>query len=417
MSVAVCLLRAASRSCISGGIPLGGVRAFRPSGGRRALPGPLLWLVLKPAQKLLAILVGRGVRKWWRALPAARQRLAKERLRRWRRRGLLGAAVLGGLLAAVYTAHLRHNPLTGRRQLFLFSKDRFKALSQMEYQMWKEEFGAQMLPEQDPRHVMVQKVVSRLARANGDVPGLSDFNWVVHVVEEPSVNAFVLPNGQVFVFTGLLDAVANVHQLGFLLGHELAHAVLGHAEEKASLVRTVDFLALVLLTAIWALCPQDSLAFLGQWLQSKLQEYMFERPYSRTLEAEADRVGLQLAAKACVDVRASSVFWQQMELATVLQGDARLPQWLSTHPSHANRAQQLDGLIPEAIHLRESCACPPLSGPDPRLVFRQSVKQLLDAPQGAGAREPGRRGKELPPAHKPGRPETPAWLPGNSPAE
>ncbi|XP_039770633.1 metalloendopeptidase OMA1, mitochondrial [Ornithorhynchus anatinus] len=385
MSVVVRLLRAASGSSSAGGVPPGGARAFRPSGGRRALPGPLLWLVLKPAQKLLAVLVGRSLRRRWRALPPARRRS-------WRRRGLLGAAVLGGLAAAVHAARLRDDPLAGRRRLLLFPNERFRALAQMEYRMWKEEFGAKMLPEHDPRHATVREAVGRLARANRDVPGLSDFDWVVHVVEEPSVNAFVLPNGQVFVFTGLLDAVSDVHQLGFLLGHELAHAVLGHAEEKAGLARLVDLIALVSLAALWALCPQDGPALLAQWIQSKLREYTFERPYSRMLEAEADRVGLRLAAKACVDVRASSVFWRQMELAAAARGKARLPRWLSTHPAHADRAERLDALIPEAIRLRESCACPPLSGPDPRLVFRLSVRQLPDArpAEGAGAGGPAR---------------------------
>lgn len=144
------------------------------------------------------------------------------------------------------------------------------------------------------------------------------------------------------------------------------------------MVHLLDFLGLIFLTMIWAVCPRDSLAILGQWLQSKLQEYLFSRPYSRTLEAEADKVGLQLAAKACVDVRASSVFWQQMELADSLSGNPKLPEWLSTHPSHGNRVEHLERLIPEALKIREVCNCPPLSGPDPRLLFKLTMKHFLE---------------------------------------
>lgn len=241
-----------------------------------------------------------------------------------------------------------------------------------------EEFKNDLLPEEDPRYLTVKKVVYHLTQCNQDVPGVSEINWVVHVVHSPKVNAFVLPNGQVFVFTGLLNSVTDMHQLSFLLGHEIAHAVLGHAAEKASLVHLLDFLGMIFLTMIWAICPRDSLAVLGQWIQSKLQEYMFDRPYSRTLEAEADKIGLQLAAKACVDVRASSVFWQQMEFSESLHGYPKLPEWLSTHPSHGNRAEYLDRLIPQALKLREVCNCPPLSGPDPRLLFRLTVKHLLE---------------------------------------
>ncbi|KAF6345238.1 OMA1 zinc metallopeptidase [Rhinolophus ferrumequinum] len=105
---------------------------------------------------------------------------------------------------------------------------------------------------------------------------------------------------------------------------------------------------------------------------------MFDRPYSRTLEAEADKVGLQLAAKACVDVRASSVFWQQMEFTDGLYGHPKLPEWLSTHPSHGNRAEHLDRLIPQALTIREICNCPPLAGPDPRVLFKLSMKHFLE---------------------------------------
>lgn len=79
-----------------------------------------------------------------------------------------------------------------------------------------------------------------------------------------------------------------------------------------------------------------------------------------------------------MDVRASSVFWQQMEFADSLYGHAKLPEWLSTHPSHGNRAEYLDTLIPQALKIREICNCPPLSGPDPRLLFKLSMKHFLE---------------------------------------
>ncbi|CDQ92793.1 unnamed protein product, partial [Oncorhynchus mykiss] len=112
---------------------------------------------------------------------------------------------------------------------------------------------------------------------------------------------------------------------------------------------------------------------------SPLSQFLFDRPYSRKLEAEADQVGLQLAAKACADVRAGPVFWQQMEISDQLRGEPTVPEWLSTHPSHRNRVTQLDRLIPQYLELRESCSCPALPATDPRAVFAQSVKVLLDA--------------------------------------
>lgn len=289
-----------------------------------------------------------------------------------------GLSSFGLLFIVFYFTHLEVNPVTGRSKLLVLGKEHFRLLSELEYEAWMEEFKNNMVTERDARYRTVKEVVHHLTECNKDIPGISEINWVIHVVESPEINAFVLPNGQVFVFTGLLNSVTDIHQLSFLLGHEIAHAVLGHAAEKASLVHLLDFLGLIFLTMIWAICPRDSLALLGQWIQSKLQEYMFDKPYSRTLEAEADKIGLLLAAKSCVDVRASSVFWQQMEFSDHLIRHHKLPEWLSTHPSHENRAEYLDRLIPQALKIREICNCPPLSGPDPRLLFKLKMKQLLE---------------------------------------
>ncbi|XP_061680429.1 metalloendopeptidase OMA1, mitochondrial isoform X2 [Syngnathoides biaculeatus] len=243
---------------------------------------------------------------------------------------------------------------------------------------YMEEFGELLLPESDARHQAVERAVQHLARRNQDLPEMADVEWSVHVVQSDSTNAFVLPDGKVFMFTGMLEAVADLHQLTIVLGHEMAHALLGHAAEQASLSHVVDLLSVVLLAAIWAVCPRDSLALLGQWAQDKLTQLMFNRPYSRKLEAEADEVGLQLAAKACADVRAGPVFWQQMEIREQLSGEPSLPEWLSTHPSHKNRVAQLDRLVPQALELRERCVCPDLPPSDPRTVFSKSVRVLLE---------------------------------------
>uniref|UniRef100_A0A8C4SW83 Metalloendopeptidase OMA1, mitochondrial n=1 Tax=Erpetoichthys calabaricus TaxID=27687 RepID=A0A8C4SW83_ERPCA len=215
------------------------------------------------------------------------------------------------------------------------------------YLYYLNDFKDNLVPEKDPRHKAVMAVLMHLVEKNKDISELSAMSWTVNIVESPLVNAFVLPRGQVFVFTGMLEAVADIHQLFFVLGHEMAHALMGHGAEQASLVHFVDFLSLILLMAIWAVCPRDSLALVGQWIQSKLVQFLFNRPYSRKLEVEADKVGLQLAAKACADVRAGSVFWHQMDLSDVLTGKPTVPEWLSTHPSHMSRAEQMDRLIPE----------------------------------------------------------------------
>ncbi|XP_030769173.1 metalloendopeptidase OMA1, mitochondrial isoform X2 [Rhinopithecus roxellana] len=319
-----------------------------------------------------------GIRKWWQALPPNKKELFKQSIRKNKWKLFLGLSSCGLLFVVFYFTHLEVSPVTGRSKLLLLGKEQFRLLSELEYEAYMEEFKNDMLTEKDARYLAVKEVLCRLIECNKDVPGISQINWIIHVVDSPIINAFVLPNGQMFVFSGLLNSVTDIDQLSFLLGHEIAHAVLGHAAEKAGMVHFLDFLGMIFLTMIWAICPRDSLALLGQWIQSKLQEYMFHRPYSRKLEAEADKIGLLLAAKACVDIRASSVFWQQMEFVDSLHGLPKMPEWSSTHPSHGNRVEHLDRLIPQALKIREMCNCPPLSKPDPRLLFKLSMEHFLE---------------------------------------
>ncbi|XP_054459060.1 metalloendopeptidase OMA1, mitochondrial [Anoplopoma fimbria] len=382
---------------------------FHTSGPLRALPAPLLWMLLKPLQKLVAIVLGRSIRKWWVALPANRRQLMREWVRQRRWHLAAGAGVAMVMVALLLLTHLDESPVTGRTRLLVFSRETYMELAALTSEAYMEEFAEMLVPVTDPRQQVVERVVQHLAQRNKDIPEVSEVTWSVHVVQSPNVNAFVLPNGKVFMFTGMLDAVADVHQLTVVLGHEMAHALLRHSAEQASLSHVVDLLSLILLTAIWAVCPRDSLALLGQWVQDKLSQLMFNRPFSRKLEAEADLVGLQLAAKACADVRAGPVFWQQMEIRDQLTGEPSFPEWLSTHPSHKNRFTQLDRLMPQALELRDSCSCPALPATDPRAVFSKSVRLLLET-----AKHHGRGESEG--ARKPSLPHSPASLPAGLPA-
>ncbi|XP_018413380.1 PREDICTED: metalloendopeptidase OMA1, mitochondrial [Nanorana parkeri] len=347
---------------------------------------PHVWLFIKPIQKLFAIILGRSVRKWWRALPANKRQLFKENLRRNRWKVSLSALALGFLVTLFYATSLEETPITGRARLLVFRKEHYDLLTSITYESMIEEFKDEMVSEKEELYQKLQEIVRHLIACNSDLPEVAKIEWTLHVVDKPIINAFVLPNGQIFVFTGMLNAVADSDQLSFILCHEMAHAILDHTAEKASVSHLLDFLFLVSLVMIWAICPMDSLAVVGQWIQSKLRMYMLDRPFSRTLETEADKVGLELAAKACVDVRASSVFWRQMVVMENTVGELRIPEWLSTHPSHENRAEYLDRLVPTALKLRESCGCPPLTSLDPRLIFERSMKLLLQA-----SREPDDR--------------------------
>lgn len=97
----------------------------------------------------------------------------------------------------------------------------------------------------------------------------------------------------------------------------------------------------------WAILPSDYTAFFSESVAEKVLSFAFELPYSRSIEKEADEVGMILAAKACFDVRYNPVFWRRMQEYT---GEETVPEILSTHPSNETRAQELESLIPAVIY-------------------------------------------------------------------
>ncbi|XP_032811326.1 metalloendopeptidase OMA1, mitochondrial isoform X3 [Petromyzon marinus] len=286
-------------SCLVGprGTPCATATRTLHLSSRRSAPPALLWLLTKPLQKLVAMILGRSLRKWWQGLPQDKRAL----LREWasRNRGRIAMVVLGigGLSVAFYVTHLDETPLTGRRRLLIFSSEQLTWLSEMEYNETMEEYKDNILPKSHAAHRAVALAVQQLVERNQDVAQVASTPWTVSVVDLPKANAYVLPNGQIFVFTGMLEKVANADQLGIVLGHEMAHAVLGHAAEKASFLHFIDVFSLVFITIIWAVLPRDWLSALGHWAHSQAMQLLLDMPYSRQLEREADEVGLKLAAK------------------------------------------------------------------------------------------------------------------------
>ncbi|NXA48346.1 OMA1 Metalloendopeptidase, partial [Nothocercus julius] len=322
------------------------IRFFHISPSFQAAPAPLFWIIIKPAQKLFAIILGRSIRKWWKSLPPNKQELFKESARKNKWKILLSVSSLGILFIVFYFTHLEETPITGRARLLVFGKEHFRELSQIEYEMWMAEFKNKMLPETDARYQVVERVVGHLSESNKDIPQVSEQKWVVHVVEEPGINAFVLPVLCISNFFVLLVSSSGTHKNIMVFCPDRAGKTFFSALHLHTHTHQL-FLPnqspnQTLQCYLVCICPKPRNTVLMCSFQ-----FIFDRPYSRTLEAEADKVGLQFAAKACVDVRASSVFWQQMELAETIQGQPKMPEWLSTHPSHENRAEHLDRLIPE----------------------------------------------------------------------
>ena len=169
-------------------------------------------------------------------------------------------------------------------------------------------------------------------------------NWEVVVFEDETPNAFALPGGKIGVHTGLLSIAKNQHQLAAVIGHEVAHVLSNHSNERVSQKFAVNQ-GLGLIQAIAA--PQSGI---GQSLMALLgvgAQYGVILPFSRTHESEADIIGLRLIAKAGFDPRESINLWMNMDRA----GGAQTAEFLSTHPSHETRIDDLEAEIPYALEL------------------------------------------------------------------
>lgn len=178
--------------------------------------------------------------------------------------------------------------------------------------------------------------------------------------------------------------------MGNILAHEIAHCVLGHGAELLSHSQFFDLMFISIIVGIWSFFPTDISAAFAHFLINKLTSLTIDLPYSRTLEIEADAVGLRIASKACLDVREAVAFWQNMTLNEKINlkettGDVNVPDhidYLMTHPKHEKRAEYLNSLIPEAIKYRNECNCwrLPWSDPRDRIKKRTLNYELINNP-------------------------------------
>ncbi|XP_071952382.1 metalloendopeptidase OMA1, mitochondrial-like isoform X2 [Antedon mediterranea] len=304
--------------------------------------GPLLALLLKPITKGVAIISGRVFRQWWKGLPKEKRKYFIEVLQKNKYRIL---AFIGGtcfVVGVFYVSHLQTTPITNRRRVIFFSESQLAKIAAVEYEKQCMQFDKKFVDSENDLYRIVEDVASQLIKHNQHIPEIKNKTWIVHIVNDPQQkNAFVLPNGQIFVFTGMFHAVKNEQQLGIILAHELAHVVLNHAAEQISFLEFFDWLMIVVLAGLWAFLPNDGLAIVASWFKNKVSELLIQMPYSRGLELEADEVGLQLAATSCFDVRESQVFWEMMADASE-KNDELDVEWLSTHPTHENRAKKFE---------------------------------------------------------------------------
>lgn len=228
-----------------------------------------------------------------------------------------------------------------RKQLLLVSSDEVMNLASKSYQ--------QTLSQARQKGVLDVNA-SQLARlkriANHLIPQTSVYRtdatkwqWEVHIIQAETMNAYVMPGGKIVFYSGIIDNLKLTDaEIAAIMGHEMAHALREHSREKLSRSMATGGVISIASAAFGLSAGQAQVAQLAGDVGLSL-------PHSRTQESEADKIGLELMARAGYNPNAAVSLWQKMQAKSGSSG----PQFLSTHPSSSNRIKQIQDLLPAVM--------------------------------------------------------------------
>ncbi len=234
-----------------------------------------------------------------------------------------------------------------RKQLLLVPSQELNQMSAQAYAKLKADAAAQGTLNQD--HGLLQRVSAIAQRLEPQTrvfrPDAPGWNWEVNVITNNQINAFCMPGGKIMVYTGIAN---NLHlsddELAVVIGHEIAHALREHSREQVSQAAAAQ-------TAIGL---GSALLGLGQGsaqLANAGYGALIAPRFSRTDENEADRIGLELVARAGYDPHAGVTLWQKMIAANK---GSHAPAFLSSHPTDESRVQTIQALLPSVTPLYQS---------------------------------------------------------------
>jgi metalloendopeptidase OMA1, mitochondrial len=258
-----------------------------------------------------------------------------------RGRALMRSALPAALLAAGL-AGCQSAPETGRSQMLLLSTAEENQLGESAYAEMLA--GAKTLTS-GADFARVQRVGQRVAEASirRYPQAVEGFSWQFALIDTPEVNAWMLPGGKSGVNMGLLKVATSDDELAIVMGHEAAHAIARHGGERMSRAMAVEIAAGIL---------NETGQVNPELVDGVLAGYgaLGETAFSRNEEAEADQIGIMIAADAGYDPRAAVTFWKKMSAL----GGAKPPEFLATHPSDEKRASRLEALMPRALTVYEA---------------------------------------------------------------
>ncbi|MBK8192802.1 MAG: M48 family metallopeptidase [Lewinellaceae bacterium] len=239
------------------------------------------------------------------------------------------------------------NAFTGRKSLNIIPTTTINSLSSSEYKTF---LSQNKTVKSGSDYELVRRVGMDLKaatevyyRSKGKAAELKNFAWEFNVVDDPAtVNAFCMPGGKVVVYTGILKVTKNEDALAVVMGHEIAHALANHGNERMS-QGLVAQLGLTSLDLALSQKPAATRNLLMSAVGAGAQVGVL-LPFSRKHESEADEIGLYLMAMAGYNPNEAAPFWARMNAS----GGGRPPEFLSTHPDPAKRSDELKKLVPRA---------------------------------------------------------------------
>ena len=238
-------------------------------------------------------------------------------------------------------------PIIGRKQMNLVPESTMLQLSLTNYQTFLKEnklsqdLAATRMVKTAGNRISI--AVNRFLFKNGLADDLANFQWEFNLVADATPNAWCMPGGKVVVYEGLLPVTRNETGLAVVMGHEIAHAVAHHGNERMSQGLMQELGGIALQKAVETQPQQTRQIFeIAYGIGAQLGYIL---PYSRLHESEADRMGLIFMAMAKYDPNEAVAFWERM---AAMNKGAKPPVWLSTHPLDETRIAALKANLPEA---------------------------------------------------------------------
>jgi predicted Zn-dependent protease len=260
-----------------------------------------------------------------------------------KRINLMLTATLIAVLTACSTV-----PLTGRRQANLVSDTEMQQMAAQSYREFLTDPKTQVVNNSTQSRKVkevgnnIKNAVTRFMSQQGLSASIEGFNWDFNLIQSNEVNAWCMPGGKVAIYTGILPITMNDDGLATVMGHEIAHAIAKHSNERYSNAMIAQGLGAVIGGAVTK--SEAGMGVFNQVFGIGAQAGAL-LPNSRKQESEADRLGLTFMAMAGYNPDAAVNFWTRMAAKS---GGQAPPEWMSTHPSDATRINDIQKYLPEA---------------------------------------------------------------------